>query len=201
MVLDAHLRQTMALNARESAAKYDRHIILQQMAENYKDAIQKHRDPAFLHKHLQSPEGAGRNLLSLLCCNFYLIKMVAEPFLQTSGKVQEAVDGAAECVQHTRTRLSCADFLSSAALSSLPSSGHLPLSHSHNGGDVESGGMHARTHEEDSKKGRKCVYLTTYAHCLCNALTQMLTARLLHYTTTVFAVCIVLVFVYASFTV
>lgn len=189
----------MALAARESAAKYDRHIILQQMAENYKDAIQKHRDPAFLHKHLQSPAGAGRNLLSLLCCNFYLIKLVAEPFLQTSGKVQEAVDGAAECVQHTRTRLSCTDFLSSAALSSLPSSGTLPYTHL--GGDLESGGARIHTQEEDSKKSRRCVYLTTYAHCMCNALTQVLTARLLHYTTTIFAVCIVLVFVYASFTV
>jgi phosphatidylinositol alpha 1,6-mannosyltransferase len=36
LVIDAHLRHQMSIAARQKAAKYDRNIILQQMAENYK---------------------------------------------------------------------------------------------------------------------------------------------------------------------
>jgi len=36
LVMDARLRQQMSIAAREKAWKYERNIILQQMAENYK---------------------------------------------------------------------------------------------------------------------------------------------------------------------
>jgi hypothetical protein len=73
------------------------------------DAIDKHRDPTFLKRHLQNPEGAGRNILSVFCCNYYFIKMIAEPFLNTSRGVQDLVDNTTECMQMSRSRLSCTD--------------------------------------------------------------------------------------------
>jgi len=116
LVVETAVRKNMGVAARESAWKFERNIILQQMAENYKDAIEKHRDPAFLQRHLQNPEGAGRNLLSVFCCNYYFVKMIAEPFLNTSRGVQDLVDNTTECMQMSRSRLSCSDMLVSAGM-------------------------------------------------------------------------------------
>ena len=63
---------------------------------------------------MQNPEGAGRNILSVFCCNYYFIKMIAEPFLNTSRGVQDLVDNTTECMQMSRSRLSCGDLLSNA---------------------------------------------------------------------------------------
>lgn len=68
-----------------------------------------HRDPAYCNSFIQSsPEAAGRNILSVLCCNYVLIKSFAEPFLNTSRGVQNIADGTIQCVHHSRSRLQCA---------------------------------------------------------------------------------------------
>lgn len=107
LVVDAQLRQQMGMTAREMAAKFDRNIILQQMIENYKNAIEKHQNPLLMKKYLEHPEGAGRNMLSLICCNFWGIRTFAEPFLNTTRVVQDLAENSAECVQMSRSRLSC----------------------------------------------------------------------------------------------
>lgn len=191
LVLDARLRQQMSVAARGSAFRYERNIILQQMAENYKDAIVKHRDPSFLKKHLQSPEGAGRNLLSVFCCNYYFIKIIAEPFLGSARGVQDVAESTAECVATTRNRLSCTDFLSSAALNALPAAQER---------DIESA-QEEQDGDSEKKSRPRYSWLTNCATSICSTLTSSMTAKLLHYLTMLFSVGIVLVFIYASFTV
>ena len=105
----------MAKNAREGSWRFERHKIMQQMLENYKDAIARHLDPSFIKKRLQVPEAAGRNFISFICCNYWFVKTFAEPFLNTSHNVQNLVHGTAECVQRSRSRLSCLDVSSAAA--------------------------------------------------------------------------------------
>ena len=109
IVQDAALRKEMAKNARQGSWKFERHKIMQQMLENYKDAIARHRDPSFIKKRLQVPEAAGRNFISFICCNYWFVKTFAEPFLNTSHNVQSLVHGTAECVQRSRSRLSKLD--------------------------------------------------------------------------------------------
>lgn len=128
IVQDPAMRKQMSKNASESALKFERHKIMQQMAENYKvrtftcnfvyaclivgcdqDAIMRHRDPTFCKRFLQSsPEASGRNFLAVLCCNYVFIKSFAEPFLNTSKNVQTLVDNTSQCVHHSRSRLNCA---------------------------------------------------------------------------------------------
>ena len=70
--------------ARESAWRFERTKIMKQMMENYKDAIVKHKDPTFIKRHLaKSPEAEGKNILTWLCCDYWLVKAIAEPFLRT----------------------------------------------------------------------------------------------------------------------
>ena len=86
IVVDAALRKALSVNARKGSWKFERHKIMQQMLENYKDAIVRHQDPTFIKKRLQGGgEAAGRNILSFICCNYWLVKTFAEPFLNTSG--------------------------------------------------------------------------------------------------------------------
>lgn len=44
----------------------------------------RHQDPMFMKRRLQVPEAAGRNILTVLCCNYWLVKTIAEPFMSTS---------------------------------------------------------------------------------------------------------------------
>lgn len=106
-MVDTQRRRQMSIAAREGAWKFERNVILQQMAENYKDAIVKHRDPAFLKEHLKQPEAAGRNCLSFICCDYYFVRQIAEPFLASSRQVQDLVDSTQQCVESSRTHLSC----------------------------------------------------------------------------------------------
>jgi len=93
LVSDHASRRQMSINARRSAWKYERNKILQQMAENYKDAIMNHRDPKYMKTMMEDyPEVTGKNFLSTLCCQYFIIKRVLEPFLDTSSKVQDLVN-------------------------------------------------------------------------------------------------------------
>jgi len=108
LVQDVVLRQQMSKMARESAWKFDRNKIMQQMTDNYREAIYNHRDPSFIKRYISSsPEAAGRNFLSFICCNYWFVKTFAEPFLNTSLGVQNIVHGTTECVHSSRSRLAC----------------------------------------------------------------------------------------------
>jgi phosphatidylinositol alpha 1,6-mannosyltransferase len=203
LVLDSRLRTQMGIAAREKAWQYERNIILQQMAENYKDAIVKHRDPAFLKRHLQSPEGAGRTMLSFFCCNYFLVKLLASPFLDSVRSVQDAVDNSQECVQTTRNRLSCTDFMSSAHLrnlADLPDEGDLEVGMLLLPSDISSD-------KEKGKKnaGRCCTGPVTAASnclaCMFAPFANTSTWRIMHVISILCAVAIVVTFIYATFTV
>lgn len=109
LVVDHALRKQMAQYAREFSWKFERNVILQQMAEHYKDAIIRHSDPSYIKNRLNSsPEAAGRNILSILCCNYYPIKHFAEPCLNTTSSLQNVAYTSTECWQANKTRfLSC----------------------------------------------------------------------------------------------
>ena len=70
----------------------------------------RHQDPTFIKRRLQkSPEAAGRNFMSFICCNYWLVKTFAEPFLNTSHTVQTLVHGSTDCLIRSRSRLNCAE--------------------------------------------------------------------------------------------
>ena len=77
---------------------------------NQQDAIVRHQDPTFIKRRLQkSPEAAGRTFMSFICCNYWLVKTFAEPFLNTSHTVQTLVHGSRDCLIRSRSRLNCAE--------------------------------------------------------------------------------------------
>ena len=169
IVQDAVLRKEMAQRARESSWKFERHKIMQQMLENYKEAIVRHQDPMFIKRRLVHPEAAGRNFLSFICCNYWFVKTFAEPFLNTSHGVQTVVYGTAECVSHSRSRLNCTksgDFLPVSAL------------------DDDS----KNSRYEDERKGRNPFSSPTTGW-----------ARVVYYAAITVSYAIVLLFIYASF--
>ena len=107
IVVDHEKRKRFSLNARKSSWKFERNIILQEMLEHYKKAIINHQDPTYIQKHmLSSPEAAGKSMLSFLCCNFYLMRIIFEPLLQTMNTVQIIVTCASECAQSSRSKIS-----------------------------------------------------------------------------------------------
>ena len=118
LVVQTEMRKRFSITARESAWKFERTKIMRQMAENYKDAIVRHRDPTFIKRHLaQSPETEGRNVLAFLCggCvggDYCIVKAIAEPFLKSSVGAQNVYYGAQECVTTTRSRMSCGSLAS-----------------------------------------------------------------------------------------
>jgi phosphatidylinositol alpha 1,6-mannosyltransferase len=172
IVEDPVLRAEMSKNASISALRFERHKIMQQMAENYKDAIVKHRDPSYTKSFLQSsPEAAGRNFLSLLCCNFIFIKTLAEPFLNSTKQVQNLVDNTSQCVHHSRVRL------------------HACASTEYLSPDEEY--YYERSRFEDERKGRVSAF-STYASAFF--------AKAINYAGIIFSCIIVFIFIYASFT-
>lgn len=177
IIVDNQLRSQMSVNAREKAWKFDRNLILQQMAENYKDAIVNFRDPNFLKRHLQSPEGAGKNLLSIICCDYFIIKKVAEPFLNSSRKIQDVAEGAVECVNNNRNRLGCTEFLSSASLNALD-----------NQDDEETGLLNHKKTDDKNIKARKqpsllssCFYGNSFTRLLKWAVSILLIGLIMIY--------------------
>lgn len=151
VVQDTELRLQMGKNARESAWRFDRNKILQQMAENYKDAIVRHMDPQFIKKYMQSsPEAVGKSFLSFMCCNYRLVKAIAEPFLNTTASVQNVLYGTSECVRESRSRLNCSEF-------------------SHNNA------LHDDSRYEDERKGRSAVFNTAVSSSLLSRTLHYLT--------------------------
>lgn len=193
VVADAPLRRSMSKSAREGAWVFERSKIMQQMAENYKDAAVRHSDPGFMKRRLlSSPEAAGRNFLSILCCNYWFVKTFGEAFLGSAQGVQNIYHGTSECVQHSRSRLNFTDY---NPLS--PSSGlglGLQSSVSSLLEVQEQDDEYAeKSRYEDERKGRNpAPFSTNTATCI---------ARAIHYSTIVFSCIIILIFIYAAYTI
>ncbi len=108
LVIDSQHRKQMGKNARDGAWKYERTKIMQQMVDNYKDAIIRHRDVNYCKKYIQSsPEAAGNNFLSFICCNYWLIKTIAEPFMVSTQQLINITDSTTMCVNQSRAKLNC----------------------------------------------------------------------------------------------
>jgi hypothetical protein len=177
LVADKTLRHDMAKAARDSSWRYEKSKILQQMAENYKDAIEKFADPMFIKKRLQSsPEAAGRNYLSILCCNYKLFKLIAEPFLNTTQTVQNFVHGSRECLSQSRTRLSCADLTMSEVEEKFSENSRF----------------------EDERKGRNnaCAWGALTSHSVLSNL-----GNICYYVAIAAAYAIVIIFIWLAFTI
>jgi len=125
-VTDHVNRRTMATNAREKAWDFERSKIMQQMMENYKEAIMNHRDPSYIKRYMQQDtETAGQNFMATICCNYWLTKAIAGPFLKTSMGVQNVYHGAHDCVINSgrlSRQMSCGS-LASLDYSSLEDGG------------------------------------------------------------------------------
>jgi hypothetical protein len=189
LVLDKMLRKSMSTAAREGAWAFERNIILQQMAENYKDAIEKHKDPAFLKRHLQNPEGAGRNLLSIFCCNYYLVKIIAEPFLNTSRGVQDLVDNTHECMQMSRSRLSCTELCVSATIATAAAQAES------NSKDLEAGV------ESKYEKPGKFRFLGAWGSFFFSSRVMMFLWKFFYIAALALSIGFIMLFIYAAFTV
>jgi len=115
LVQDELLRKRMSNNARSSAWKFERNNILQEMLEHYKDAYVRHRDPMYIKKRMASPEVAGKNVMSFLCCNYWLVKTFANPVLNATSSMQNLAYSTSECVSHSRSRCLLLDRTDSVA--------------------------------------------------------------------------------------
>jgi len=111
LVQDADKRKMMGVNARESSKKFDRNLILQQMAEYYKDAYVRHNDPVYMQNMLQKPEVAGNNIVALCCCHYYFVKMGVEPFLNTTSAAQNLASASSQCIKQSRSKLNFGDYI------------------------------------------------------------------------------------------
>lgn len=92
LVVDKQLRKRMSRDARRSAWKFERGKILQQMAENYKDAILRHKEPQFMKNLSLTNHGQGNTVLSRLCCNFAVFKWIVDPLFAAFGKIQDIAE-------------------------------------------------------------------------------------------------------------
>lgn len=115
LVEDAELRLQMKLEARESSKKFDRNIVLQQMAENYKDAIVRHQDPSYIHNLLKTPMIAGVSLFSTCCCHYYFVKAMLTPFMTAANNVKNMTDASADCLRKSTSKLNLGDYLLTAS--------------------------------------------------------------------------------------
>lgn len=115
LVEDRDLRKRMSEKARESAKKFDRNVVLQQMAENYKDAIVRHQDPTYMSSMLKTPMVAGHSFISTCCCQYYFIKALLTPFMTTANHIRTMADASVECLKQSRSKLNLGDLVASGA--------------------------------------------------------------------------------------
>jgi hypothetical protein len=125
----------------------------------------------YIQKRLQnSPEAAGKNIISFLCCNYWFIKTFAEPFLNTSMGIQNLIYGTTECVQQSRSRLNCVENLTP---------------------EIEEEIDAQQSRFEDERKGRVPPFSKTTSTILARMLTSF--AMILSYV-------LIFVLIYAAFT-
>ena len=109
--------------------------------------------------------------MSYICCNYWLVKTFAEPFLNTSHTVQTLIYSSAECAQKCRSRLSCFSITR----------------------DVENGDDEVDSKFEDERKGRSSSFTSS--------LPASLIAKLFYYAAVTIAYSTLVLFIYASFSV
>ena len=174
LVVDAQMRKTLSVNARKSAHKFEFAKILQKMAEHYKDAIVKHRDPSYIQKHLSlSPEARGVNCLTYLCCNYWFVRTFGETFLNTTSNLQNLTI----CFGDIFSQISrvCSPLTSCRKVSSSMNSAT----------DLD--------RFEDEKKGRSVISISPSTLLNINRVTD--------YFALICSYLLVILFIYASFTV
>lgn len=134
----------------------------------------RHQDPSFIKKRLQeSPEAAGMNLMSFLCCNYWMVKTLAEPFLNTSHTIQTLIYSLSDCLDTVRSKTNCAC---------------LELNDS-----VDLDYMESNSKQEDERKERNILFSSTSFSSIL--------VKIAYYATIFIAYTIILIFIYASFTV
>jgi hypothetical protein len=134
----------------------------------------RHQDPSFIKKRLQeSPEAAGMNLMSFLCCNYWMVKTLAEPFLNTSHTIQTLIYSLSDCLNAVRSKTNCAC---------------LELNDS-----VDLDYMESNSKQEDERKERNVLFSSTSFSSIL--------VKIAYYATIFIAYTIILIFIYASFTV
>jgi len=115
LVQDVMVRRRMSEEARKSAQKFDRNIVLQAMAENYKDAIVRHQDPTYLNELLKTPMIAGNNPFAICCCHYYFIKTMLTPFMSSANYVKGMTDASADCLRKSTSKLNLGDYMLTAS--------------------------------------------------------------------------------------
>ena len=141
----------------------------------------RHLDPSFTKNRLKkSPEAAGKNFMSLICCNYWLVKTFAEPFLNTSHTVQTCIHGSTECMHRCNLRFNCVD--------------------NRGGIDEEQdqdNDLEYSSKYEDERKGRG----SSSGSIAFYPLSSTWLSKVLSYIAIFLAYTIILCFIYASFTV
>ena len=107
-------RKKMSEQARESAWVWERGKIMQQMLNNYKDAIVNHRDPSFIKRFMQqSAQTQGKSLMAFLCCDYIITKRIIPCVVSSMLGAGDVVVGAKDCaIQTKNSRMSCASLAS-----------------------------------------------------------------------------------------
>ena len=111
LVVNNGLRRQMSEKARENSYKFDRNLILQQMAEHYKDAIVRHQDPTYVTNLMKTPMVTGQNFLSSCCCHYYFVKALLNPFMNTANSIKNFHTASSECLKQSRSKLNLGDYL------------------------------------------------------------------------------------------
>ena len=111
------------------------------------------------------------NLMSLLCCNYWIVKTLAEPFLNTSHTVQTLIYTLSDGLGTVRSRMNCYE-------SSVP----LDLDY-----------MESNSKQEDERKNRSILFSSTSVSSIL--------VKIAYYATVFIAYTIILIFIYASFTI
>jgi hypothetical protein len=109
LVKNHDLRAQFARAARESAWRFERGHVIQQMLENYKDMIVLQSREGFHEEKLRS--GAGDAWIRFLCCDYYIPRRCCQPILGGLGSVQEIYYTIWDAVQGMQL-FNCMEFLS-----------------------------------------------------------------------------------------
>lgn len=138
----------------------------------------RHQDPSFIKKMLlESPEAAGINLMSFLCCNYWMVKTLAEPFLNTSHTIQTLIYLLSDGISTIKSNIQCY---------CCNCEGNIKIEE-----DLDY--MESNSKQEDERKNRNLSFTSTSVSSIL--------AKFGYYATILMAYAIILLFIYASFTI
>lgn len=124
---------------------------------------------------LESPEAAGINLMSFLCCNYWMVKTLAEPFLNTSHTIQTLIYLLADGFNTIKSKIHCCCCEVVVKIED----------------DLDY--MESNSKQEDERKNRNLSFTSTSVSSII--------AKFGYYATILMAYAIILLFIYASFTI